>query len=208
MSSLENKFFHWLLTWIVCFLLWSCMSSLYILDIEPLSDKRKVKVKSLSRVQFSATPWTVDSRQEYWSGFHFLFQRIFPTQGSNPSLLHCRQMLYCLSRQGSLLSDIWFANIFSHAVGCFIILLICRSFFVWCSPAFFFKFGFRACGISIPQPGIEPMHWKIEVLTTGPLGKSVFPLICFAFIACSFGHMSRKSLPRPMPRGFSFCVFF
>ena len=34
-------------------------------------------------------------------GCHFLFQGIFPTQGSNPSLLHCRQMLYPLSHQGS-----------------------------------------------------------------------------------------------------------
>ena len=32
---------------------------------------------------------------------HFLFQRIFPTQGSNPGLSHCRQTLYCLSHQGS-----------------------------------------------------------------------------------------------------------
>ena len=29
------------------------------------------------------------SRQEYWS-CHFLLQGIFPTQGSNPGLLHCR----------------------------------------------------------------------------------------------------------------------
>ena len=34
-------------------------------------------------------------------GFHFLLQGIFPTQGSNPGLLHCRQILYCLSHQGS-----------------------------------------------------------------------------------------------------------
>ena len=34
-------------------------------------------------------------------GFHFLLQRIFPTQGSNPCLLHCRQILSCLSHQGS-----------------------------------------------------------------------------------------------------------
>ena len=27
-------------------------------------------------------------------GCHALFQRIFPTQGSNPCLLHCRQILY------------------------------------------------------------------------------------------------------------------
>ena len=35
-------------------------------------------------------------------GCHFLLQRIFPTQGSNPGLPHCRQMLYHLSHQGSV----------------------------------------------------------------------------------------------------------
>ena len=30
-------------------------------------------------------------------GCHFLLQGIFPTQGSNPGLLHCRQILYWLS---------------------------------------------------------------------------------------------------------------
>ena len=30
---------------------------------------------------------------------HFLLQGIFLTQGSNPGLLHCRQILYCLSHQ-------------------------------------------------------------------------------------------------------------
>ena len=34
-------------------------------------------------------------------GCHFLLQEIFPTQGSNPGLPHCRQTLYCLSHQGS-----------------------------------------------------------------------------------------------------------
>ena len=34
-------------------------------------------------------------------GCHFLLQRIFPTQGWNPGLLHCRQVLYHLSHQGS-----------------------------------------------------------------------------------------------------------
>ena len=28
-------------------------------------------------------------RQEYWSGFNFFLQEIFPTQGSKPHLLHC-----------------------------------------------------------------------------------------------------------------------
>ena len=35
-------------------------------------------------------------------GCHALLQGIFPTQGSNPGFPHCRQLLYCLSYQGSL----------------------------------------------------------------------------------------------------------
>ena len=34
-------------------------------------------------------------------GCHALLQGIFPTQGSNPGLPHCRQILYHLSQQGS-----------------------------------------------------------------------------------------------------------
>ena len=34
-------------------------------------------------------------------GSSFLLQGIFPTQGQNPGLLHCRQFLYQLSHQGS-----------------------------------------------------------------------------------------------------------
>ena len=42
------------------------------------------------------------SRQEYWVGCHFLLQGIFPTQGLNPTLLYCRQILYHQNRQRSL----------------------------------------------------------------------------------------------------------
>jgi len=35
-------------------------------------------------------------------GCHSLLQGIFPTQGSNPGLLHCRWILYCLSDQERL----------------------------------------------------------------------------------------------------------
>ena len=50
-----------------------------------------------------ATPWIIVSqaplpmgfpRQEYCSGLHFLLQGIFPTQGSNTGLLHCRNCLH------------------------------------------------------------------------------------------------------------------
>ena len=40
------------------------------------------------------------SRQVHWTGCHFLLQGIFPTQGPNPGLPHCRWILYHLSHQG------------------------------------------------------------------------------------------------------------
>ena len=54
-----------------------------------------------------STPWTIAyqappsmgfSRQEYWSGLPFPSpgKKIFPTQGSNLGLPHCRQTLYRL----------------------------------------------------------------------------------------------------------------
>ena len=38
-------------------------------------------------------------------GCHFLLQGIFPTQGSNPGLPHCRQILYQLSHKGRPLAE-------------------------------------------------------------------------------------------------------
>ena len=35
-------------------------------------------------------------------GCHSLLQGIFPTQGLNLDLLHRKQIIYCLSQQGSL----------------------------------------------------------------------------------------------------------
>jgi len=43
-----------------------------------------------------------------------LLQGIFPTQGSNPGLLHCRQILYQLSHQGSPRIVEWVAYPFSN----------------------------------------------------------------------------------------------
>ena len=47
-------------------------------------------------------------------GCHALLQQIFPTQGSNPSLSHCRQILYQLSHQGSPRRLEWVAYPFSR----------------------------------------------------------------------------------------------
>ena len=38
-------------------------------------------------------PWDFPGKRTR-VGCHFFLQQIFPTQGSNPGLLHCRQMLY------------------------------------------------------------------------------------------------------------------
>ena len=63
-------------------------------------------------VQLFMTPWTVAlqaplsmefSGKNTAVGCHFLLQEIFPTQGSNPGLLHCRRILLPLSHLGSFL---------------------------------------------------------------------------------------------------------
>jgi len=38
-------------------------------------------------------PWNSPGKNT-GMGSHSFLQRVFPTQGSNPSLLHCRQILY------------------------------------------------------------------------------------------------------------------
>ena len=46
------------------------------------------------------SPWNSPS-QNTGVGSRSLLQGIFPTQGSNPGVLHCRPILYQLSHQGS-----------------------------------------------------------------------------------------------------------
>ena len=70
-----------------------------------------LQVALRSRVRLFVTPGTAAYRllrpwyfpgKSTGEGCHFLLQRIFPTQGSNPGLPQCRQMLlYLLSHKGS-----------------------------------------------------------------------------------------------------------
>ena len=57
-------------------------------------------------------PWNSPS-QNTGVGSRFLLQGIFLTQGSNPSLLHCRRILYHLSHKGSPRILEWVAYPFS-----------------------------------------------------------------------------------------------
>ena len=70
------------------------------------------KCQSVSCVQLFAIPWPRAHQATLpWDSpgkntgvsCHSLLQRIFLTQGSNPCLLHSRQILYHLSHQGSAL---------------------------------------------------------------------------------------------------------
>ena len=69
------------------------------------------------------TPWTVACQalcpwdfpgKHTGVGCHFLLQGIFPSQESNPGLLHCRQILYRLSYEGSPSKGL--SRVFSNTV--------------------------------------------------------------------------------------------
>ena len=140
---------------------------------------------------------------------------MFPTQGLNPGLWHCRQILYQLSYQGwgdSInicgMNDV--ANLSLLAIP----LLLCA--FIWwgcgvgscsrwrwdlgCGAGFFPEptgsvvvvHGLScslAHGILVPRPGIEPASLALEgrFLTTGPPGESL--LLCALLLTahtCNF----------------------
>ena len=127
------------------------------------------------------------SRQEYWSGLPFLFQRIFLTQGSNPGLPHCRQTLYRLNHQGKPKSE-WmciYINLlllFSHLVmsdslwsyGLQHTRPPCPSpspgacsnscpLSQWCHPTISPSFVlFCSCLQSFPASGLFPMNWLFK----------------------------------------------
>ena len=69
-------------------------------------------MKSFSCVRLFVTPWTVVCTRllHSWDflgkstgvSCHFLLQGLFPDQGLNPGLWHCRRTPYCLSYQGTV----------------------------------------------------------------------------------------------------------
>ena len=57
-------------------------------------------------------------------GSHSLLQGIFPTQGLNSGLLHCRQILYCLNHQKSTEGPCIYICIYKHRY-IYIYMLVC-----------------------------------------------------------------------------------
>ena len=89
--------------------------ALYLEHTSMNRSSSRVCAQLLSHVPLFAAPWTVTYQaprstgllsQEYWSGCHFLFQGIFPTQGLNPHvlcLLHWQAGSLPLAPPGKLL---------------------------------------------------------------------------------------------------------
>ena len=92
-----------------------------MVSVIPISQAREMKCieavalvpSRFSWVQLIVTPRTaaLDSPgKNAGVGCHARLQGIFLTQGSNPGLLHCRQILYHLSHEGSQTCIILYIN--------------------------------------------------------------------------------------------------
>ena len=101
---------------------WICSWTSKLSFVEyPLFEGKRYKWKLLSCVQFFVTPWAVapsgsslhgDSPgKDTIVGSHALLQEIFPTQGSNSGLWHCRWILYQLRYQGNPRILEWLARV-------------------------------------------------------------------------------------------------
>ena len=95
--------FYWSIVDLWCCV--SCCCTAKLISYEWVSE-------SLSVMSDSASAWTSPG-QNIGVGSRSLLQGIFPTQGSNPGLPHCRHLLYQLSHQGSPRIPEWVAYSFS-----------------------------------------------------------------------------------------------
>ena len=82
----------------MCYRAWSCLT------LQPHEPTRLL------------CPWDFQGKNT-GVGCHFLLQEIFPTQGLNPGLPHCRQMLYLLSHRGSHTSISGSQSVVQEALG-------------------------------------------------------------------------------------------
>ena len=107
----------------------------------PGAKRVKWKWKLLSHV-WLITPWNSLS-QNPGVGSHSRLQGIFPTQGSNPSLWDCRQILHCLSHQGSFCYLMYDLQTFFSVMWVVFSLswwfpLLHKKFLIWWSPIYIF----------------------------------------------------------------------
>ena len=151
---------------------------------------RKVKVKVMSDslpTHVIYSPWNSPG-QITGVGSLSLLQGIVPTQGSNPGLLHCRQILYQLSHKGSPSILEWVAYPFSSGSSrprnqTRVSYTAGRFFTNWATREAKWKTPNKTTQLSLswtcdPQKLWETIKgllfnpkWECGVLTTGPQGK-------------------------------------
>ena len=93
---------------------WSCV--VLVLRHSVISDSLQLHGLQPARL---LCPWDSPGKNTR-VGYHVLLQGIFPTQGSNLGLLHCKQILYLLSYQGSLWVTIEESKIITQLIHRFI----------------------------------------------------------------------------------------
>ena len=116
-------------------------------------------------------------------GFHFLLQMILLTQGSNPGLSHCRQMLYHLSHQGSL--------ILQYSMSNFSPLLLSLPIYSSSTIRLRAKASTHKCIISPPESlsdktGNRKAGEQIPLHHLFPLADLYFPSFIHIVIRCCF----------------------
>ena len=93
----------------------------------------KVKVKSLSRVQLFATPWTIArqappsmefSRQEYWSGLPFPSPGDLPDSGIEPGSPALQADALTAELPGNVIDGLYFQGSGSSCVGSVFLLVM------------------------------------------------------------------------------------
>ena len=151
--------------------------------------------RSLSHVRFFVTPirtilyspWNSPG-QNIGVGNLFLLQRIFPTQGLNPGLPPCRQILYQLSHKGSPRMLEWVAFSFFSRSSCprnqtWVCCIVGRFFTNWatrepigCIPSLTVNFSHLGTSVSakqlkdivcIPWWGIRTLPHSCTVVSLG-----------------------------------------
>ena len=90
-------------------------------------------------------------------GYHSLLQGIFPTQGPNPGLPHCRWILYCLSHQRMKGTWVWSL--------------------VWEDPTC--HSANKSCATTTETPALEPVSHTIETTDHSYWSLSFLgPMVC------------------------------
>ena len=96
-----------------------CAFPVYSLCVWAVPGVSQIKSRGSSRGKINGLAWTVLASHPVGppsaaeKGRRSLLRGIFPTQGSNPGLPHCRQILYQLNHKGSQSILQWVAYPFS-----------------------------------------------------------------------------------------------